>query len=191
MKKKIIKIFIIVVCLIATLALTALALSAILDILRTPDDIPEVSSEDIFADEAYLKLDRNVVYEEYGDSEPLTHENIDDFGEAARFFYNYFDCIINGDYKQYSSFFTEQYLKSNKLPAFTMQKLYDISVSLYGITADGEKTDIYTVSFKIKDNNNTFCDVKSNVSKTFVYKLVYVDGHPRINEILDRKVAYD
>ncbi len=191
MKKKILKSAAIIFGVLAALALLTAVLASILNILKSDDGVANISTEDIFLDAAYLKLPRDVIYDEYGDSEPLTKENIDEMGDSARFFFDYFNCVINGKCDMYPDFFTQAYIDSHVMPKFTMQKLYDISVTLYSRSTDGERTDAFTVSFKIKDNNSTFCKTDSNMSKTFIYKIVYTDGKPRIKEILDRKVAYD
>ena len=145
---------------------------------------------DILSDPYYLRYDRRVMYNEYGDEEPLTEDNYKSFGAEAELFYLYFETVINGDYADYPSFFTESYLKSHELPErFTMQRIYDIDVTLYSrenIDYNGESVPCsqYVVSYRIQYNNGTFRgDITGSDVRPLLFSLVRDNGKTYIYSI--------
>lgn len=144
----------------------------------------------IFEDKKYMSSDRSVYYFEYGSGEPITSENINDLPEAAKFFEEYFRIVINGEYEKYPLLFTEKYKQYNKIPQpFTKQKVYDIQVELTDqqtVNEDGKEilANIYTVRYKIKDNNGTFrSDIGSNTNKPLIFVLYKSGDSFLINSI--------
>ncbi len=145
---------------------------------------------DILSDPFYLRYDRDVQYSEYGYSEPLTDENYTTFGSWAEFFYRYFDTVIRGDYNAYPAYFTDAYIKSHDLPErFTMQRLYDINVTLYSrdsIEYNGKQAPCsrYIVSYRIQYNNGTFRgDFTGNDVRPLLFSLVDDGGTVKIFSI--------
>ena len=138
---------------------------------------------DILSDPYYLRYDRHIMYNEFGDAEPLTEDNYQLFGAEAEFFYRYFDTVIHGDYVEYPSFFTESYLKSHDLPErFTMQRIYDIDVTLYSReNVDYNGTSVpcsqYIVSYRIQYNNGTFRgDFTGKDVRPLLFSLIQENG---------------
>ncbi len=133
-------------------------------------------TEDIFEDRAYINKRRDVFFTFDGDGEFITAENYLTFSPAGEMFYNYFSCVINGNYSVYPSFFSENFKKSAILPEkFTMQKLYDISVTLESReSADGGYTELYSVRYRIMDNNGTFRSDLKNNTVIPIYYTVFV-----------------
>lgn len=135
------------------------------------DDIfyfPEDYSEDIFEDLVYVNRNRDVKFDYYGTAIYMNEENIDVQSTEAKFFYNYFQTVINGDYTAYREYFDESFFLRHSIPEkFTKQKLYDIEVS--AITSDienGAAYETYKVSYKIQENNGSFrADVSSTECK--------------------------
>ncbi len=152
-------------------------------------------SEDIFEDEVYLALDRSIRFEYMGEEILLTEQSASRRGGAALMFYNYFQCVINGDYAAYPGFFTEEYKKSPyaEIPEkFAMQKLCDIGIKLFDRrqNENGAISEIFEVRYAIFENNGTFRrDIPSLETRTLVFELAYDDGVPLINSIGRRKNA--
>ena len=152
-------------------------------------------SEDIMQDELYLALDRKITFKVYGETVFLTESAAARRGGAAELFYNYFQCIIGGDYKHYPDFFTESYLNDPKthIPEkFTMQKIYDIGVTFFDRrTAENGVTEIYEVRYSIFENNGTFRrDIPSMETRTLVFELyINGEGEAKINSIAHRAAA--
>lgn len=200
-KKIIKKVVIAIICVFAFLGLLLGVLAIIAELLEP--EYEETSYDDyrffeadfdknILEDKLYLGRDRNVYYNRYGTETILTESNVDDTSVAAKFFLEYFDCIINGDYESYPQFFTKRCLDSDgfSLPEkFTMQGLYDIHVNLYNVTVsevDGQDitTEIYEVSYRIFENNGTFrSDILPDETRTLVFELYISGGTVKINAI--------
>ena len=192
-KKRIKKIAIIILCVFVSLGLILGVLALVAELLK--DDYDDTSYEDfrffevdynknILEDELYLSKNRDVYYDRFGTQTILNETNYDDVSPAATFFYNYFSCIINGDYQKYPEFFTQACLQSEGfvLPEkFTMQGLYNMHVSLYRAEAkevDGVEvlSEIYEVSYQIFENNGTFRnDVLPDETRTLVFE-IYISG---------------
>lgn len=134
--------------------------------------------EDIFLDAYYISKNRNVYFTFDGDSEYITSDNYSESYVTARLFYDYFQAVINGDYSVYPSFFTDSFFTSYTVPeAFTMQKIYDISVTLESRTAtDTGWTEMYSVRYRFMDNNGTFRSDLPDNTIIPVYYSVTVSG---------------
>lgn len=148
---------------------------------------PADYTEDITKDDEYMQKNRYISYQKGGDTYIITDGDYSGYDSTVEFFARYFDTVINGNYEEYDSYFTDKYFEeqSNK-ESFTPQKLYDIVVRFKGTsTVDGAVSYIYYVDYKIFKNNGTFRnDIESDSSRTLVYELyVYDDGNILINYI--------
>lgn len=137
---------------------------------------PADYDEDIFSDKAYAQKQKDVFFTYDGDGEYITAEGYFSANKAGKLFYNYFYCVINGEYTVYPTFFSEEFKENAVLPEkFTMQKLYDISVNLETRQPfeDGY-VETYSVRYRIMDNNGTFRSDLENNTVIPVYYTVYV-----------------
>lgn len=201
-KAKARKLIIIVTVVFGGLALLMYSMTVILDFLKnnpggSKDTNSEVEitffppdySENIFEDVIYTSYDRNVTYVSGGYGISLTENILDDYDITARFFYNYFNNVINGNYEGYPSYFTAEYIAKKLLPEkFTMQKIYDIEVSLYSRERTNAAPIIYLdtfeVRYKIRGNNGTFrSDVESDTIRPIVFELIVEQDNVKINDI--------
>ncbi len=202
-KKRIKKIFIIIAIVFAVLAIISAFIPVVTDLLQ--DGYDEVSYNpmafyevdytfDVRTDELYQKQNRSIYYNRYGDERVLTESNVTDISPAAMMFHDYINCIIDGDYSKYPSFFTEE-CKNNenfKLPAqFTTQGLYDINITLHSssVAEDEENAvvEIYEVRYRIFKNNGSFRnDILPDETRTLVFELKIKDGSAIINAIAHR-----
>lgn len=202
------KIFLGITILIAAILLL-LGILACIDLLLEKEDLtpplpPEAFfsadyTENIFEDEAYMRLNRSVYYKQYDSGEILTEENYEDLGTASEFFYHYFNNVISGNYNAYHKMLTETYLQDDEVPdRFTMQMLYDIQVNQVqapgSATYKGEEVTVFffEVKYKIFRNNGTFRnDVGSNQSTTQYYHLYSYKGQLYLNSVQDKWVVIE
>lgn len=134
----------------------------------------------------YLELDRGVHLKNGAETLLVTADNADSMGEDARFFVQYFETVVNGDYNRYNKLFTENYYKTNEpYYSFTSQMIYDILVEKLNEKEDGGVTTrSYNVSYKIYRNNGTFRnDIGSDGSKTLYFELNDSQGTLLIDRI--------
>ena len=150
----------------------------------------------ILEDPAYQRLNRSILYLEYGSGEPLTEENHRTLGVASEFFYWYFDAIIRGDCETYRAYLTPHYIREFEPPErFTMQMLYNIEVNreqqMSTAVFEGQTVNVYyfSVKYSIFENNGTFRDdVASNKSTTQYYELYEVGSRLYLNAVSDKKM---
>ncbi len=137
---------------------------------------PADYEEDIFSDKAYAQKQKEVFFTYDGDGELLTAESYFSANEAGKMFYNYFECVINGEYTVYPNFFSAEFKENAVLPErFTKQKLYDISVTLEARQPyEQGYVETYSVRYRIMDNNGTFRSDLENNTVIPVYYTVYV-----------------
>lgn len=151
-------------------------------------------SANIFEDEDYLEKDTFIRYVKptsngemstvigYFSSMVLT--------EGQKFFIDYFDRVINGDYEAYHGMFAKEYLDNpdgfEKNPAdrkFPMQRIYDIKIKELGRTDPGDTSynyngvpavfGVYEVSYKILKNDGQFrYDLPEGGEKALIFELV-------------------
>lgn len=198
MKNKKTKKIIIIICVSVVGLLLILSLGAgIISLLGRVDttnltgknDIsfaPTDYDENIFEDEKYASKNHNVFFEYDGYAEYITAENYLTFSVGGQLFYNYFDCVINGNYSHYPSFFSDSFLSSSVLPErFTMQKLYDISVTLESRESYKEGyLETYSIRYRIIDNNGTFrSDLENNTVIPLIYTVYVTDAYAEITGI--------
>lgn len=158
----------------------------------------------IFDDPIYVGKERNIMYLEYGTGSLVggsytgddawhgiapESEYANECAEAI-FFRNYFICLISGEYSAYPDFFTDNFFNYYTVPEkFTMQKIYDITVSLYnreGINYEDGTAVIehYIVNYKIMNNNGSFRgDIGSDAEKPLYFKLLKYNGVIKIEAI--------
>lgn len=142
------------------------------------DDIfyfPVNYEENIFEDIVYTSKNREVRFDNYGSAIFVNEENYSEQSKEARFFYDYFKTVINGESESYKGFFAESFFARHSIPkSFTMQKIYDIEVSaMTSDIEDGVAYETFKVSYKIYENNGTFrADVSSGESKPVAIRLI-------------------
>ncbi len=151
---------------------------------------------DIFTDEAYLDLDRSLLYSDDGASfaRLVTDEDFKNAGKYAVFFGNYFEAAIYGRHEEYNSFFEESYFKENpKKERFTMQMIYNMEVTKLseyvideGTPNEAIKSE-FTVRYAIRRNNGTLRDdLDSGVTRPQIYELV---EYAQTDTILIRSIS--
>ena len=121
--------------------------------------------ENIFDDDEYMSLIAEGIYK-YDNAAnaivPITAENAINQGVAVKFLTEYVDAIINGDNDAYNEFFSDVYYKTNApKEKFTMQKIYDATITYYSIESVSEGGNnytkyIYKLKYSIYENNGTF-----------------------------------
>lgn len=168
---------------------------------------PADFSENIYNDEEFVEL-MNLYALEYIDGDlsyKLSVDNLESIGgELALFFYQYFTDIRNGDSDKYNSYFDERAFNlRDKASDFTMQQIYEISISPLQIEPELDKEEyswVYEsdiapifvdVSYKIRKNNGTFrLGVNSDTSKPQLY-ILYKEGKTyKIINIVDYAPIY-
>ncbi len=148
-------------------------------------------NKNILEDELYLALNRGIHYNRYGSDTVLTEENVQYLPETAKFFYDYFNCLVLGDYETYPNFYTEACLNDENFccpERFTMQAIYDINVILHSVVGDasgeGGYTEIFEVSYRIFENNGTYrTDILPDETRTRIFEVVINKGEVKINSI--------
>ena len=117
----------------------------------------------IFDDAEYMDYNRDVTFVDGPVSRLLVDE--DDYlayGDDVAFMVGYIQSIINGDAETYNACFSEKYYTQNEpIERFTMQKLYNITLTRADTQIEGDGADTYTmygyvVEYMIRHNNGTF-----------------------------------
>jgi hypothetical protein len=199
-KKRIKKIFVVATAVFAVLLLIAAVIPLVTELFE--DDYDDVSYNpmafyevdynfDVRNDVLYQKLNRNVKYNRYGNERVLSESNVNDISPSAVLFFNYFNCIINGNSESYPSFFTEKCKNDEKfdLPErFTTQGLYDMNVNFHSASRkEGEEDtvlEIYEVSYRIFKNNGSFRnDILPDETRTLVFEIEIKNGSALINAV--------
>ncbi len=168
---------------------------------------PADFSENIYNDEDFVEL-MNLYALEYIDGDiayKLSKDNLESIGgDLAVFFYDYFTNIRNGDADKYNSYFDNRAFElREKAKDFTMQQIYEISISPLQIEPELDKeeyswvyesgiTPIFVdVSYKIRKNNGTFrLGVNSDTAKPQLYILYKKDKTYKIINIVDYAPIY-
>ena len=139
---------------------------------------------DVTTVKEYMELDRNIYFMQNGEKYFITDSP--EMTADKEFFINYFDCTINGRYKEYNDLFTDNYYKKNDpYVRFTPQMIYDITVEKLSENYENGKTVYkYNVSYRIYRNNGTFRnDIGSDGSKTLLFTLVGENNQVKIDAI--------
>jgi hypothetical protein len=138
---------------------------------------------DIFGDEKYLELDRNVWFNDGVTRTVITDDNRTAYPDEIQFMYDVINLIINGDYSGYNKIFTDGYLASagNALrEVFTMQQLFEIELEYMETREEGELEYIdIEITYRIRNNNGTFrndLDYNDAGALPVVYMLIKDDA---------------
>ena len=195
-KKRTVKVILIVFAVIAVVSV----LGAMLDPDRLTDRwfgeeeqpkeiyfYPEDDEKNSLQNAEYLGLDHRVFYSDptTGATYSLEEADLPTAEPFARFFYYYFETVMQGDATGYAVHFSDAYLTENELPGdFTVQMIYDIHVRPYLVDGTDERS-AYLVDYKIYRNNGTFRDdMGSNASRTLLFYLVEENGELCIDGIV-------
>ncbi len=160
-----------------------------------PDDgifyYPANYEEDIFQNAAYMNFRRDLMYSYIGVEQLFVYS--EDYSSATvecKFFMDYFQTLMNGDFEKILDFYVEGYFPEK--PQFTMQMIYEPYVLYHSKTSEvinGEDTELYNfhVRYAIFKNNGTFRKgVSSGESVPQIYQLIKNDdGSYRIYRILE------
>lgn len=125
----------------------------------------------------YMEKDRYIHYINGGEDIAITDENYASQGSVIRFFKQYFDTVIKGDYETYNEkYFTDRYYKYYEpYFAFAPQMLYDIKIELLASEKEdsGDTRYAFNVSYKIYRNDGTFRnDIGSDAERVLYYELL-------------------
>ena len=136
--------------------------------------------DNIFEDEEYLEKNRYIEYTNGAVSITLADGNFSAHGRPVVFFNEYFNTLMNGDAEKYNTYFSEDYYKDNKrFEKFTMQKIYNINITvlLEEVVEEGKyygyNRYLYKVSYMIMKNDGTFRDdIDSDGSVPLVFEIL-------------------
>lgn len=202
-KQKIKKVFTAIICVFLALGLLLGLLMLAEELLKNEPE--EISYDDfrffepdydanILENRMYMGLNRSVYFDRYGSENVLTEGSVT-AGEASGFFYDYFQCLVNGEYEKYKDFFTNEYIEEHgeDIPErFTMQGVYDIHIKLHSMNKPQPENEdltceIYEVSYRIFENNGTFRrDILPDETRTLVFEIYIYNGTVKINAIANR-----
>jgi len=149
----------------------------------------------IFEDEGYLELDRNIWYTDGNLRTVITEENKNTYEPELQFMYEMIHLIKNGDYVGYNNLFTEEYLLTagdDLRERFTMQQIFDIELEYMNRREAGSVIhfDIRLI-YKIRNNNGTFrndLDYNDHGAIPVIYMLVIDrEGEIKIDNLLTQR----
>ena len=144
--------------------------------------------KDILKDQVYLSFDRDLYYSANGVTTSYNEDNIGSASRECRFFYEFLQTVIRGEYERFPSYFYEPEKHQAK---FTMQMLYRISVSAMESgeeEIDGKTVPVlnFSVRCAIHRNNGTYrSGVRSDALTTQVFQLIDTNDGYRIYRVLD------
>ncbi len=151
--------------------------------------------EDVYEDEGWLALNRDILYI-YGaqSSEVSLEEDGAAYGEGLLFFQTYFNAVVAGDNDVYRTLFWDTYFEEEVNFAyppkpFAPQKLYNISVEYLRaedvIVSETESKSYYVVKYMIRHNNDTFRpDLDDNSTIPLLFELTTKGDAVRISKIV-------
>ena len=157
---------------------------------------------DIFTNERYLELKRDVVYSPNG-VEFITLEKSEYYrygGNGLLFITDYIDTIIAGDHEKLNDMFSEEYWKTRdedgnkreKYSAFPQQKIFNVKIVKYSYSDPKYDTaayddHYYIVSYNIYRNDGLFRDDIDEYSELAQMITVLLDpeGNGQIANIID------
>lgn len=144
-------------------------------------------------DSDYMSLNRAIYYVQKGTTTIKTELTEEDYAhkpKSARIIITMIKAALAGDAEAYNALFSPEYLAAaGRENGFTKQKLYDIAIIEYSVSAavpDGyEKVSLYGLAYKIKDNNGSLrSDVGSDAELEQHLTVVEdVDGNVYIHGI--------
>ena len=153
-------------------------------------------NENIFEDKEYMALiaDGILKYDNAANSVvSINNDNAAEHGDAVKLLADLVDAIINGDNIRYNSFFSKEYLKAHgEKNRFTMQKIYDATITYYSTESIASGSDnytkyIYKLSYSILDNNGTFRNDIGEDKKTQYIVITNREGSLKIDAISTSK----
>ena len=151
--------------------------------------------ENIFENEKYMGLDRNIyIYDiATGVTESLETEDYEEYNDSVKFMVDFVNSIINGDADTYNQFFSDECIEGGYVQlkeTFTMQKLYNIKITTLSEEEIQNDTNNYTkyefiLEYMIMQNNGTFrTDIDSDASKKQYITVIELDGELLIDKII-------
>ena len=113
------------------------------------------------------------------------------YGEPLVLFAEYFDSARHGDAGRLNALFTDEYWKEHdKYSDFTMQRIYNIEITLLSDAAinDGDykgyRRRTYDISYMIMKNDGLFrSDMSSDSAVPLVFELLTYGDSTKINSI--------
>lgn len=146
----------------------------------------------IFDDTEYMELNRYITFTEGAVSTTITDEDYVSYGDDVAFLAEeYLYSIIYGDVDLYNACFSEEYYTQNEPhDRFTMQKLYNISLTRKESTTEGSGDEEYTiygytVEYMIRHNNGTFRrDLGSDSIRTQYLVISNQEGAWKIDRVI-------
>lgn len=132
----------------------------------------------ILEDDEYLALDRKIYFSNGSETFELSPTDTS-VPDSAHIFTDYIDGIVMGERERVNGFYTAEFIEGIEEEAdkeeakrhpfyrcvtedFTMQRVYDITVTFVGKPVDvdtGEQYDYYILEYKISRNSGTFLDI--------------------------------
>lgn len=203
------KLLIAIISIVALIALLAMIIEIIEYSNNTKKIIPiEIDynfypanyNENIFEDEEYIQLVKDNPMKYYNASTGVTVgidiNKKDKYPQEIQFMIDYIQDIINGDHESYNARFSEDYYKRNdRLNDFTMQKVYDVTITQKDSEAVTDKNtgNNYTkylilLEYKIYENNGTFRRDIGDGSRKQYFTISDKDGKFLIDFIAIEKV---
>ncbi len=185
---------------VAVIALAAVLLIALVPLLsllfQEPDPTYDYDfadpalSADIFADEEYMGLDRSIYYTTgqggYEFKNAISESDYTSYNKAVQLLIKLVLAAQAGDTAAYNACFSSEYIaKEGKFGSFTMQKIYDINIREYAVSADLQIPDVYDevfvygLSYKIKDNNGSLRNDIGSDGAREQYMTVVLDKNDR------------
>jgi hypothetical protein len=200
-KRKLITAIIIIVAVICLLLLASVVIDKLENKKRAEESVidydfyPADFEENIYDDEKYLSLIEGDFLKYCDSTTNLTvsidRESAKDHGDAVVFIVDVLYDIINGDHEAYSKNFSNEFYKHNHpKEAFTMQKIYDVTITYIST----EKVDDYTkynfcLEYRIYENNGTFRKDIGDGSKKQYLTMTDRSGELLIDSISTAKVV--
>ena len=121
--------------------------------------------ENIYEDENYLALiESGVLTYDNGTNSmvAINPDNASEHGDAVKLLTDYVYSIIDGDVEEHNSYFSKKYYETKEpKTAFTMQKIYNGTITYYSAEGTSENGNnytkyIYKLKYYIRENNGTY-----------------------------------
>lgn len=120
-------------------------------------------SADIYADAAYMALDRSIHYvtnDGYTITVEIPESEYAKYSKEVQLLIALVRAAERGDSEAYNACFSPEYIQeSGRIDSFTMQKIYDIMITEYrtsiGVPEGYRTAAVYGLRYKIKDNNGS------------------------------------
>lgn len=160
-----------------------------------PSDLEDTKEEDfdIMEYDEYLRLDRNIYYEDKGTGVTVSigDDDVARQGKGFEVVYGVLKAINRGDASEYDSYMGAAELKKG---SFTQQQIYDIRVGKYSVDTvnaanGGSYTEyVFEIRYKIHENNGSFRkDIGSDASRKHYYVINDSSGELLVMDIIYTK----